>query len=204
MFFSFDGIDGSGKTTQIKLFEQWLSDQGHEVVVYRDPGSTELSEMIREILLQAKQTPIGMRAEMMLYMAARTQLVEQKILPAIDAGKTVITDRFVLATVAYQGHGGELPIDEIHQVASVATQGCEPALTFLIDMEPNIAQTRRDRELDRLEQRSLDYHQRVREGFLLEAKADPDRIIVIDGTMSIQKVHNAVVQAARERMDSKG
>src|SRR5258708_5597376 len=107
-FFSFDGVDGVGKSTQIDLFSQWLRQLGHDVVTCRDPGGTELGEAVRELLLQRHDLNIGRMAEMLLYMASRAQLVEQVIQPALAAGKTVVSDRFLLANVVYQGHAGGL------------------------------------------------------------------------------------------------
>jgi len=108
MFFVFDGVDGSGKTTQLNLFADWLGQQGHDVVTCKDPGTTELGERLREILLHQSETPIHIRSEMMMFTTARTQLVEQIIRPALDAGKSVVLDRYVLSTVVYQGHAGDL------------------------------------------------------------------------------------------------
>jgi dTMP kinase len=201
MFFCFDGIDGAGKTTQIKLFADWLTAQEREFVVFRDPGGTPLSERIRDLLLSRSNIPIGIRAEMLLYMAARTQLVQEGILPAIEAGKIVITDRYTLATVAYQGYGGGLPVDQIRAVAAVATQNCSPDRTFLLDLDPIRGRDRRNLEPDRIEARGDDYLLRVRNGFLAEARLDP-RISVIDAARPIQEVQQAVRQIATPMLHS--
>ena len=202
MFFSFDGIDGVGKTTQIELFAEWLGERGLDAVVFRDPGGTKLSEMVREILLQSSDdTPICNQAEMLLYMAARAQLVQQKILPSLAAGKTVIADRYVLATLAYQGHGGKLSSDEIRSVGDVATQGRYPDLTFVLDLDPQISDQRRKREPDRMEQRGLEYLQRVREGFLAEAKSH-ENIVIIDANDTVENVQSAIQSAAKKHLES--
>src|SRR4051812_26016121 len=127
MFISFDGIDGVGKSTQVALITDALRAQGHEVVVCRDPGSTSLGERIRDVLLTSdSKTPIGRRSEMLLYMAARAQLVEEIIRPALELGKVVIADRYLLANVVYQGHAGGLDPNEIWEVGRIATQGLQP------------------------------------------------------------------------------
>lgn len=204
MFFSFDGIDGAGKTTQIQLFSDWLRNGGHDVVIYRDPGSTELSEKIRDILLDTSGIPISSTAEMMLYMAARTQLVAEKIEPDLAAGKIVIADRYILATIAYQGYGGDVPIDDIRSVGKVATSGKYPDLTFVLDVNPNISEHRRQREPDRMEQRGKQYMARVRRGFLTEAANHPDSIVVVDGNQTIAEVQSGIRKAARPRLAKLG
>jgi dTMP kinase len=197
MFFSFDGIDGTGKTTQIERFSQWLLRQGgKEVIVCRDPGGTELGEAIRELLLDRHELQISPMAEMLLYMAARAQLVEQVIKPALADGKIVVSDRFLLANVVYQGHAGGLDVDRLWELGAFITQGIEPDLTFLLDMPAAPAQSRIDRELDRMERRGDDYRERLRAGFLVEAARRPDRIIVIDASRSIDEVHGHVRAAA--------
>jgi dTMP kinase len=187
-FFSFDGIDGTGKSTQVQLLAEAVRARGREVVVCRDPGSTPLGERIREVLLTSDGgTPIGQRSEMLLYMAARAQLVEEVIRPAIDSGRVVIADRFLLANVVYQGHAGGLDPNEIWQVGSIATQGIMPDCVFLLDMEPDRAGKRMDRPLDRMENRGDEYRRRLREGFLREA-ARCDRTHVIGADRPVEVV----------------
>ena len=199
MFFSFDGIDGTGKTTQIERFRQWLGERGHEVVVCRDPGSTKLGEAMRGVLLERHEMQISRMAEMLLYMAARAQLVEEVIKPAVAAGKTVVSDRFLLANVVYQGHAGGLDIEQLWEIGAFITRGTEPDLTFLLDMPPVSAQRRIQRELDRMEQHGDDFRERLRAGFLAEAARRPERIAVIDASRSIDEVH-AQVRAAAQRV----
>ncbi len=189
MFFSFDGIDGVGKTTQIDLFCTWVRERGCEVVSCRDPGSTPLGEQVREILLHSDaETPIGRRSEMLLYMAARAQLVDEVIRPAIAAGKTVVSDRFLLANLVYQGHAGGLDVESIRTVGAVAIDGVEPDAVFLLDMPPAAADGRIRRALDRMEQQGDDYRQRLREGFLAEAARALDQVHVIDANRPIEAV----------------
>ncbi|MCA9217435.1 MAG: dTMP kinase [Planctomycetales bacterium] len=201
MFFSFDGIDGAGKTTQIELFAEWLADLQRDVVVYRDPGSTELSERIRDILLDKTGIPISDDAEMLLYMTARTQLLRESILPDLAAGKTVIIDRYVLATLAYQGHAGNVPRDAIRAIGDFATRKTYPDATFVLDIDPNVSHARRDREPDRMEERGLEYLATVRKGFLAEAEIDPS-VHVIDANQSVGDVQAAIRKIAEPILNS--
>jgi dTMP kinase len=188
MFYSFDGIDGVGKSTQIKLFCQWLRERGCEVVECRDPGSTALGEAVRDLLLQRHDLSLSRMAEMLLYMAARAQLVEQVIQPALAAGKTVVSDRYLLANVVYQGHAGGLNVPQLWELGRFITRGVEPDLTFLLDMPPEAAAGRIQRELDRMEQQGDDFRRQLRAGFLAEAKRRPEKIAVIDAGRSVDEV----------------
>ncbi len=201
-FFCFDGIDGAGKTTQIEQFRDWLQAAGHDVLLCRDPGSTELGESIRSILLTHSDTPIGMRTEMLLYMSARAQLVEQIIRPALEAGRTVISDRFLLANVVYQGHASGLDADQIWQVGRIATNNLLPDLTFVLDLPPALAAERRDREPDRVEGRGDAFLHRVREGFLSESLKFPE-IVIIDAAADAETVQAEIQQAATQFFESR-
>lgn len=145
MFFSFDGLDGVGKSTQIQLFCEWLTARGHTVVSCRDPGATQLGEAVREILLKQAGPAIGRMSEMLLYMAARAQLVEEIIQPALSVGKTIVSDRFLLSNIVYQGHAGGLEVAELWRIGNVITRGVQPNLTFLLDLPPAAAQGRLQR-----------------------------------------------------------
>ena len=178
------------------MLEEQLRACGHNVVVCRDPGSTPLGERIRDVLLTSDSgTPIGRRSEMLLYMAARAQLVEQVIRPALDGGKVVIADRYLLANVVYQGHAGGLDPQEIWQVGRVATEGLMPDCVFLLDMAPEGAGRRMDRPLDRMESQGDEYRERLRAGFLNEADRC-DRIHVIEADQPIEAVHTDIWQIA--------
>lgn len=179
MFFSIDGGDGAGKSTQAELLREWLRCEGHDVVACRDPGSTRLGEAVRGILLDRHDLDIHRRSEMFLYMAARTQMVEEVIRPALEQGKTVVSDRFLLANVCYQGYGGGLDVATLWEVGRVATDGILPDLTIVLDLPSLTAAGRIDRPLDRMEQQGEAFHARVREGFLAEAARRPDRIVVV-------------------------
>lgn len=200
MFFSFDGIDGVGKSTQIKLFCDWLRERGEDVVQCRDPGSTELGEAVRDLLLKRIDLSLSRMAEMLLYMAARAQLVEQVIRPSLAAGKTVVSDRYLLANIVYQGYAGGLDVPQLRELGRFITDAVEPDLTFLLDMPPEAALGRIQRELDRMEQHGDDFRQRLRAGFLEEAKRRPDSIVVVDANRSIEEVQNEIRAIASNKL----
>ena len=199
MFFSFDGIDGVGKTTQMDLFCQWLASRQAEVVTCRDPGSTPLGERVREILLTSDaQTPIAARSEMLLYMAARAQLVDEVIRPALTAGKTVVSDRFLLANVVYQGYAGGLDVAAVRDVGRVATDGVMPDCIYLLDMSPQAALGRMGDQLDRVENRGQEYRERLRAGFLEEATQWGDAVHVIDADRPVEEIQTEIRTVAEQ------
>ena len=198
MFFSFDGVDGAGKSTQMERFCLWLRQQGHDFITCRDPGSTRLGERLRSILLEKSDTPITRRSEMLLYMASRAQLVEEVIRPALASGKHVVCDRYLLANIVYQGHAGGLDPAEIRRVGEVAVAGLMPDLTFVFDVPLEIALKRMSRELDRMESQGAEFLQRVREGFLAEAKVYPARAVVIDARGDMELIQLEVRKHAEE------
>lgn len=202
MFFSFDGIDGTGKSTQVALLVDWLRAQGKKVNLCRDPGSTPLGEAVRDLLLQRDEIPLARTTEMLLYMAARAQLVDEVICPALARGECVVSDRYLLANLAYQGYGGELGAEVVQKVGDVATGGRLPDLTFLLDLPAAVAESRRKRPPDRLEKRGTEWMERVRQGFLAEAQRMGDRVVVIDAARSIEVVAAAIQEAARARLDA--
>jgi dTMP kinase len=168
------------------LLCQWLRDEGRDVVRCRDPGSTSLGEAVRRLLLDP-DSQIDRRSEMLLYMAARAQMVEDVIRPHLKAGGTVVSDRYLLANVVYQAHAGGLDPAEVWDVGRVATRGLTPHLTIVLDLDIDTAKHRMDRELDRMEAAGDDFHRRVREGFLAEAKGD-EAIAVVAASASIETV----------------
>jgi dTMP kinase len=196
MFLAFDGIDGGGKTTQAELLAEWLCAQGREVVCCRDPGSTAVGEAVRKILLEPGPVPLALPAEMLLYMAARSQLVAEVIRPALAAGKCVLSDRFLLANVVYQGHAGGLDPDLIWQIGVLACGGLMPALTIVLDLPVEAALARLRRPLDRIEQRGRGFAQAVRDGYLAEARRRPAQIVVLDATLPIDTLQQQVRQIA--------
>jgi len=180
MFLSIDGGDGTGKSSQIALLAEWLRASGREVLVCRDPGSTRLGEAVRDLVLHRHDLCLARTSEMLLYMAARAQLAAEVIRPALEQGKTVISDRYLLANVVYQGYAGGLDVETLWEVGRVATGGLMPELTIVLDMAADAAAARLQRPLDRMEQQGDAFHARVRQGFLAEAARRPERIAVVD------------------------
>ena len=188
VFISIDGGDGTGKSTQVRLLTEWLRSLGRTVVPCRDPGSTKLGEEVRQLVLRRHDLSIARPSEMLLYMAARAQLVEEVIRPALEAGHTVVSDRYVLANVVYQGHAGGLDVGKLWEVGHVATGGLMPDLTIVLDVPTSQAAGRIQGEPDRMELQGEAFHDRVRQGFLGEAARDPERIVVVEGIGSIEQV----------------
>jgi dTMP kinase len=203
MFFSFDGIDGTGKSTQLGLFVEWLRSRGLDVATCRDPGSTRLGERLREILLHKSEIAIGRRSEMLLYMAARAEMVDEVIRPALARGKVVVSDRFLLANVVYQGYGGGLPVDDLWQVGAVAVAGVQPALIFLLDLAVDRALRRLGREPDRMESQGAQFMEQVRQGYLTEAARRHD-VALIDADRDVSVVQADVRAAAARVLDAAG
>lgn len=197
MFISLDGVDGSGKSTQHRLLCEWLTQQGFDVVACRDPGSTVVGDALRDLILQQHKVSIAARTEMLLYMASRAQLVAEVIHPALDAGKTVVSDRFLLANVVYQGHALGLDVEMLWEVGHIATVGVMPDRTIVLDLPPEKAATRMNRELDRMEQRGQAFQQKVRDGFLTEAAANKKRIFVVDASGDIDEIQDAIQAVVR-------
>lgn len=189
MFFSFDGIDGAGKSTQMDLFCHWLEvEKGLEVVRCREPGSTPLGEKIRDILLNQKQVRLDIEAEMFLFMASRAQLVNEVIRPALDENKVVVCDRFQLASVVYQGYAGGMDPDVIRQVGEIAVRDTVPDLTFVFLLEPEIAVQRVGDQTDRIESRSDNFLQLVDAGFRAELDRGDQKKIAIDAALPIDRI----------------
>jgi dTMP kinase len=190
LFLCLDGPDGGGKTTQVSLLADWLRAHSREVVTCRDPGGTAVGDRLRHILLDRATTHLTLRAEMLLYMASRAQLVDEIIRPALAEQRVVITDRFLLANIVYQGVAGGLPVDEVWRVGQAATAGLLPDLTLLLDVPAAVAKARVGAARDRIEDRPDDYHARVREGFLSAARDGnaggcpyyPAPIVVLDAS----------------------
>ena len=191
LFLVLDGVDGAGKTTQLDLLEEWLLAQSHSVVRLRDPGGTSLGEKVRSILLDPA-SHMAMNAETLLYLASRAQLVAESIQPALDRDVTVLSDRYELSTIVYQGLAGGVDPDAIRHACELARGNCIPDWTGILDLDPVAAASRSSRERDRIEQRGMAYHQRVREGFQQEALRDPDRASLIDASRSVVDVHRTI------------
>lgn len=201
MFFSIDGLDGGGKSTQMDLFCDWLRRLGYRVVTCRDPGSTPLGETLREILLSRGDMPIDRRSEMLVYMAARAQLVEEVIRPALAANEVVVCDRYLLANLAYQGYGREVDLPSVRQVGQVAVGGVFPDVTFVLDISVEAAAARMNRPLDRMESAGRDFFERVRQGFLTESVLYPARVVVINAEQPIGQIQQFMRDHAIEAMN---
>ena len=189
-----DGPDGSGKTTQIARLAARLRAGGGNVLVLREPGATPMGEAIRDLLLHA-DVDITPLAEMLLYQAARAHLVETVIRPALAAGQTVLLDRYWYSTAAYQGHGLGLDPEEIRRVSQVATGGLDPDRLLLLDVPADIGLSRLKGKRDKVEGRSLDYHKRVRDGFLVEARRLGTKATVIDASRDEESVARDILAA---------
>ncbi|MEI8388837.1 MAG: dTMP kinase [bacterium] len=193
LFITFEGADGSGKSTQLKMTADFLQKKGYEVVSTRDPGGTPLGVKIREILLH-HEGKIADKCELFLYLADRAQHVDQKIIPALNEGKVVLCDRYIDSSVAYQGYARGLDIEEIIMLNNIVTKSYLPDLTFVFDVSTDVAQTRVGTTKDRLESEAKEFHQKVRFGFLELAKQFPDRIKVIDANQEIENVYIDVIK----------
>ena len=182
-FITFEGAEGSGKSTQARLLTRYLKEKKKKVLAIREPGGVRISEKIRRILLSLESRGMGDACEVLLYMAARAQLVREVIHPALKRGMIVLCDRFLDSTVAYQGYGNGVDLKMIKTIGRFATEGITPDLTLIFDIDAAEGLRRAGREKDRIEQRSLDYHNRVRQGYLRLARQEPGRtrVIKVDG-----------------------
>ena len=204
VFLSLDGLDGAGKSTQCRLLAEWLRAQGHDVTQCSDPGGTDIGDILRGVLLDRgrRMTP---PCEAFLFMASRAQLTAEIIRPALEAGRIVISDRFTLANIVYQGYGAGIDPEKLRAMAAVATAGLEPDLTFVLDLPPEGAAQRRRGPADRLESRDAAFHARVRAGFRAEAECRPDKIILVDAAQPIDTVQETIrLAVARRLSDSAG
>ncbi|MBN1257868.1 MAG: dTMP kinase [Planctomycetes bacterium] len=195
-----EGPDGGGKSTQAKLLNNALAAAGYEPVLAREPGGTRLGEEVRKILLNPEQGEIGPCAENFLFMACRAQLVDEVIAPALAAGRVVICDRFLLSTLVYQGIAGGLQLDEIRASAAMATRGLVPDLTLVLDVPAEIGLDRVGNTPDRMEQKGLEFHARIRQGYLDLAKEDPTAV-VIDSTREIEVVAKEILAAVMQVLE---
>jgi len=194
---TFEGPEGGGKTTQIRKTALFLRKKGHAVLILREPGGTKTGEAVRQILLDRKQNRMTPQTELLLYLAARAQIVGEKILPALEKGIIVLLDRFEDSTVAYQGYGRGIPLNAIEMVSCSLVRGVlKPDLTVILDVDPALGLKRGGRH-DRMERQSLAFHRKVRKGFISIAKKDPRRCLVIDGALD----KSAVFEHIRERVE---
>ena len=194
-FIVLDGPEGSGKSTQVKLLAGALQEQGLAPLIVRDPGTTRIGEQIRAVLLDPAHTEMSMRCEMLLYMAARAQMMAQTIVPGLAAGQTVIGDRFVSSTLAYQLGGDGLTAEQIRAIAAVAIKSGWPDLTIILDIPIAQSFARVQRARDRIEQRPAEYHEQVRRNYLAQAAGDPLRYRVINADRPTEQVHTDIWSA---------
>lgn len=187
LFITFEGPDGSGKTTQIDLLGRFLKEEGHPVLLTREPGGTPIGEKLREIILDCSNTEMNNVTEALLYAASRAQHVAQVILPSLEKGTWVICDRFVDSSIAYQGYGRGLG-QSVGTINQIATGGCRPDITFLLCIDPQIGMKRIDGQLDRLEMEQMEFHKAVLQGYLDLAKQEWERIAVIDGKQEVTAI----------------
>jgi dTMP kinase len=198
-FITFEGTDGSGKTTQMTILADRLRSEGHEVIETQEPGGTEIGRQIRHILLNSENHALCPTAEMLLYFAARAQNFDEKILPAWDRGAIVLSDRFTDSTLAYQGKGRGLGSNVVMTLHDIACHGLQPDLTICIDIDPETAieRAKSRHKRDRIEEEAAEFHNRVREAYLELARKNPDRIRLIDGHGTLTEVAARVWEAVR-------
>lgn len=192
LFITFEGADGCGKTTQLMLLAKYLKAQGREVVVTREPGARGLGEKIREILLNY-DGEVSSRAEAFMFLADRAQHIDVIVNPAIKSGKIVLCDRHTDSSVAYQGYGRRLDIDEIKRLNSIATNGKKPDMTLIFDIDVEASMARVGDTKDRMESAGIEFFNRVRNGYLEIAKQEPNRVKVLDASKSIEEIHKNVI-----------
>ena len=200
MFITFEGGDGSGKSTQIQSVRDWFESRDREVIVTREPGGTELGTEIRR-LVQNGPEDVDARTEALLYAADRAYHVATVIRPALERGAVVLGDRYIDSSLAYQGAARSLGVDEIASLSAWATQGLYPSLTFLLDLPPEVGARRRTDAPDRMERESMDFHERVRHEYLRLADAEPERIVVIDAVGTVDEVFSEIRGVLVERFD---
>ncbi len=193
LFITFEGPDGCGKTTQMNLLAQYFEKKGKKVVLTREPGGKGLGEKVREILLNYNGE-VSDRCESFLFLADRAQNIDIIVKPAVEKGEIVLCDRHIDSTVAYQGYGRGLNINEINILNNLATGGRKPDLTLVFDVDVETSMKRVGKEKDRMESAGIDFHNRVRNGYLELAKQEPDRIKVLDATKTIEEIHEKVVE----------
>lgn len=198
-FIVFDGPDGSGKSTQFARFAALCREHDVTVCEVREPGGTAIGEQIRAVLLDPANVDMSLRCEMLLYMASRAQLVEQVIRPALQRRELVLADRFISSTLAYQGTAGGMSREEIMAVGRIAVGECWPDLTVIFDVDEHVAATRLNPLLDRMEQKGVDFHRRVRQGYLDQARTEPDKHLVIDASKDADNVFATLTAALAKR-----
>ncbi len=203
MFITFEGPDGSGKSTQLKMLAAALREEGIDIVTTREPGGTEIGDQIRAVIMNMKNKAMDPRTELLLFNASRAQLVEELIRPSLAAGKVILCDRYADSTMAYQGYGHGLDKDELRRLLNFATGGLKPDLTLLFDISAEAGLKRRlsnHDEWNRMDDYALQFHERVRGGFLELAAADPERWVVIDADRDPGVIHAEVLDIVKRKL----
>ena len=203
MFITFEGPEGSGKSTQIKLLTTYLQNKGWSVITTREPGGTTIGDQIRACLHDVNNTAMTPAAELLLYSASRAQLVGELIRPALAEGKIVLCDRYADSTLAYQGYGRGLDLDALHQITRFATGGLQPDLTLLLDLDVETGLARRQQggeEMNRLDREAVAFHQRVRQGYFQLVQTDRKRWVVIDADRPVEAVQTEIRELVRGRI----
>ena len=200
-FITFEGIDGSGKTTQINLLEEKLSQQGISTLILREPGGTKLSEKIREILLDRENINLSPSAESLLFVASRTQLMVEKIKPSLERNQFVICDRYADSTIAYQGYGRGLNVKYLEELNKFATDSIQPDITIILDVDPEKAAIRMASDVpDRLESAGINFFLKVRKGYYEIARRYPQRCVIIDGSRPESEVFELVLKEVNNKL----
>jgi len=203
VFITLEGPDGSGKTTQARLLAEWLQGQGYDVVLTREPGGTDIGDQIRAVLHDPCNNAMDARTEILLYSASRAQHVAQQIQPALAGGQVVVSDRYADSTLAYQGYGRGLDLDTLRKITEFATGGLTPDLTLYLDITPKEGLERRQLgggEWNRLDAEALEFHQRVRSGYLELIEQEPERWVAVDADRAVEKVQAEIRVMVRERL----
>ncbi len=202
IFVTIEGCEGTGKTTQAKLLADYLTTQGYQVLVTREPGGTVIGEKIRKILLDRNHRELAPRVELLLYLASRSQLVSQVIKPVLEEGKIVISDRFHHSSLAYQGGARALNMLLVQQINEFATEGVLPDITFLLDLPPEIGMERKGSyDEDRMEGQGIEFHQKVRLAFLSLASQEPERIVVLDADQPVEQISTSINKHMKALLD---
>lgn len=203
MFITFEGLDFCGKSTQVQLLEKYLLDQGKKVIIIREPGGTPISEKIRDILLDKKNSEMKFETEALLFAASRAQLVNQTIIPALEKNVYVLSDRFHDSSIAYQSYGRGLSLEFVKELQKFAIKNAVPTVTFFIDIPVDEVVRRMSKvkkvELDRIESSKVDFYDRVRNGYI-ELSSNENRFVVLDGLLPIPKLHEQIVTEIKLRM----
>jgi dTMP kinase len=204
VFISFDGLDGTGKSTQCRMLVDWLIAHKVPTTTCTDPGGTAIGQELRKLVLFGREHRIATITEAMLFMASRGQLVEEVIRPALDRGEVVVSDRFTLANVVYQGHAGGLNPDDLWTVGKFVTGGLEPDLTLVFDAPLEMTLARRNREADRMEERDREFQRRVQTGFIYEAGRRPEKHRIINAAPEVDVVHRHVRREVTRLLTANG